>query len=294
MGMRLWIGLVLCAFVASTSTSTSAGVAQVRKQVEMSLLATGVIDIDQDGTVSAHVLDQPDKLPPAVVELLGKAIPQWRFEPVEADGKVVKARTRMTVRVAANKQDDGSYQVRVNSASFSGTQDNEAGETIAVDGKMTPPRYPMQAAMAGIQGTVYLVLKIDRQGRVEEVVEEQTNLTWLGNEREMEQARSILARAAKSAASKWRYKPPTRGEQADDPHWSVRVPVEFALCDSPRECGQSTSEPYGVWQAYIPGPKNSVPWISDEDNGQSPDALVAGGAYPVGAGPRLLTRLGEG
>ncbi|MDQ3495895.1 MAG: energy transducer TonB [Pseudomonadota bacterium] len=280
----------MCAFV----TSASAGVAQVRKQVEVSLLATGAIDIEQDGTVSAHVLDQPDKLPPAVVELLGKVIPQWRFEPVEVDGKLVKARTRMTVRVAARKQDDSSYEIRVNSASFSGNQDNEAGDVIAVDGKMAPPRYPMEAVMAGIQGTVYLVLKIDRQGRVEEVVEEQTNLTWLGNEREMEQARSILARAAKSAARKWRYKPPTRGKQADNPHWSARVPVDFALCKSHLDCGPAKPEPYGVWQAYVPGPKNAVPWISDDDNRQSPDALVAGSAYPVGAGPRLLTRLDEG
>lgn len=290
MGVRLWVCMVLCVFVSSAGASVS----QVRKQVEVSTLATGVIDIAQDGTVSGHVLDHQDKLPPVVVELLGKVIPQWRFEPVEIDGKQVKARTLMTVRVAARKQDDGHYEIRLNSASFRGDRDREAGEHVAVEGKMAPPHYPMEALMAGIQGTVYLVLKIDRAGRVADVFEEQTNLTVLGNEREMKRARTMLAVAAKSAARKWRYTTPTRGEQSDKPHWSVRVPVSFAVCTSSDDCKREKSERYGTWEAYVPGPKNTVPWISDDDNRQSPDALVAGSAYPIGTGPKLLTRLEGG
>lgn len=288
MGKGLWIGLALCAFVATAI----AGVAQVRKQVEMSMLVSGTIDIDQAGVVVAHSLEQPDKLPPAVVELLGKAVPQWRFEPVKVDGNSVNARARMGVRVIAKQQDDGDYRLRVGSASF-GDENGMEGETITADGKPAPPSYPAEAYMAGVQGTVYLVLKVDRRGMVEDAVEEQTNLTVLGSERQMKQARDVLARAAKAAARKWRYNTPTRGEQADDMFWSVRVPVAFTLCNNPRECEQANSEADGAWQAYIPGPKNSVPWISEEDNQQSADALIAGRVYPDGAGPKLLTALGE-
>jgi hypothetical protein len=74
----------------------------------------------------------------------------------------------------------------------------------------------------------------------------------------------------------------------------VRVPASFALCDSRSECGKTMEPAYGTWETYVPGPKKSVPWLSDEQNRHNPDAMVAGTAQPVGSGPKLLTPLGQG
>ena len=80
-----------------------------------------------------------------------------------------------------------------------------------------------------------------------------------------------------------------RGPLADEPFWSLRVPVAFKLCGDRSSCTDSGDQSYGRWEGYIPGPKNRVPWVDDEVNAQSPDAMIAGGYYPVGGGPRLIT-----
>lgn len=289
MKLRICVGLMLAAFAL---TVYGAGPAGVRKRAEMSTLVTGTVDIEKDGSIGAHHIDHPDKLLPQIVRLVDKAIPSWRFEPVKVDGKIVKAHTKMSILVIANKLEDGDYRLRIGSASFG--EEMVKGETVTALGEMTPPNYPTSAAMAGIQGTAYLVLKINRQGAVEDAVDEQVNLTIVGSDRQMDDARKVLAKAAKAAARKWRFDIPTRGESADEEFWSLRIPVAFALCDGPSECESKTRHAYGGWEAYIPGPKNTVPWISDEDNRQSPEAMAAGGVYPVGSSPRLVTPLTQG
>ena len=228
-----------------------------------------------------------------MVRLIDQAAPHWRFDPVLVDGKPVRARTRMSVRVILNRKDEGTYQLRIGGATF-GDETGVEGEAVTVAGRLTPPKYPANAYMSGIQGTVYLVLKIDRDGRVAEAVEEQVNLTVLGSDRQMEQGRALLARAARTAAKKWRYDVPVRGPLAGRDHWSVRVPVSFALCDGSSECRRRTEPAYGSWETYIPGPKHRVPWITDEESRAGSDAMVAGRVYPVDGGPRLLTPLGQG
>lgn len=287
MKLRLVVALVLlaCAFASHAATR-----AEIRKSAEMSMLVTGTINIEKDGSVQRYQLDQAEKLPPGVVQLLAKAVPGWRFEPIQVDGTVVRARAKMGVRLIAKQREDGNYSLRVGGASFGEEGSLKDEEAVRVLGTLKPPRYPQDAVLSGVQGTVYLVLKVGRDGNVADVVEEQVNLTVVGNERQMRDARDVLAKAATVAARKWRFTPPTKGPDVQDDYWSVRVPVDFWLCDDCK-VGKPT---YGTWSAYIPGPKNSVPWISEEQNRMNPDALMAGVAQPVGSGPRLLTPVGEG
>ena len=289
MKLRLVVALVLlaCAFASHAATR-----AEIRKSAEMSMLVTGTIDIEKDGSVQHYQLDQADKLPPGVVQLLSKAVPAWRFEPVQVDGAVVRARAKMGVRVIAMQRGDGNYSLRIGSASF-GEEGGLKDEVVTVAGELTPPRYPRDAVMSGVQGTVYLVVKVGRDGSVVDVTDEQVNLTVVGNERQMRDARELLAKAAIVAGRKWRFTPPTKGPDAQDDYWLLRVPTAFLLCEDPGNC-KSGKPDYGTWSAYIPGPKNSVPWISEEQNRMNPDALMAGVAQPVGSGPKLLTPVGEG
>ena len=45
----------------------------------------------------------------------------------------------------------------------------EMKDYMHINLQMRPPSYPPQAAKAGIRGTVYLVLRIDREGTVDDV-----------------------------------------------------------------------------------------------------------------------------
>lgn len=276
-----WIAVALLAwaFAAGAATTRQA----VRESVEMSMLVTGSVDISADGRVLAHTVDQPDKLPPAVRKLVDGAVPQWQFEPVKLDPGTDRGRARMGLRVIAKKTAPDSYTLRIGGASF-GAEEGVEGKTITRR-SMPPPRYPDEAVRTNVSGTVYLILKIGREGTVEDAFAEQVNLTVLGNERQMARARKLLTDASTLAARRWRFNVPTEGELADDPAWYVRVPVAFAFH------GQGEPD-YGEWQAYVPGPRNRAPWNTGED--AAPDAMIAGGLYPVGQGPRLATPLGQG
>ncbi|WP_226467620.1 energy transducer TonB [Luteimonas panaciterrae] len=280
-----WWGLCLLfmAFMAVAGVSRK----EVLQQMELSLLVTGSVDIEPDGHVSAYVVDQPEKLPGGVRELIAKNVPKWRFEPILVDGKAVSARAKMSLHVVAKRVDDDRFDATIDAANF-GTGEQVPGVDLTVK-EMKPPKYPKWAVMNGFKGTVYLVLRVDRQGAVEDVVVEQVNLRTAGTPKQMELGRNHLSRAALDAAKAWTFVPPTKGENAKQESWSIRVPVDYSLE------GEDRTQKYGRWQAYIPGPRQGIPWDTGEDgNASSPDALADGDIYMIGAGPRLLTPLGQG
>lgn len=277
--------LMLCTFAA-----VAEGPQAVRKQVVTSMLAAGTIDIATDGSVASYRFDEQEKMPEFVIDLANKAIPAWRFEPVMIAGKPVKARAKMGVRFVANQVGDGSIRVSIQSASFGDEareQDGSDPRHISAKGKLKPPAYPPAAYQYGVTGEVYLVLRIGRDGKVVDVVTEQVNLRVVGSEKQMQQGRDALARASVQAARRWTFKPPTVGDEVDKPYWSVRVPVDY------RFNGDRQAK-YGEWEAYVPGPRQTAPWVDEGERNSAPDAMLAGGVYPLGAGPRLLTPLGEG
>jgi hypothetical protein len=282
---RIWIllglSLALLAPVLPVGADTSRQA--VRDSVEMSMLVTGSVDIDADGHVIGHTLDQPDKLPLVVRKLIDEVVPQWRFEPVKLGPGTNRGRARMGLRVIAKKTAPDSYSLRIGGASF-GAEGGVEGKTIT-SRSMRPPQYPQGAARARVSGTVYLILKIGREGAVEDAFAEQVNLTVLGNERQMTQGRKLLSDASTLAARRWRFNVPTQGDLADDPAWFVRVPVAFMFPGTAKSG-------YGEWLAYVPGPRNQAPWRTEQD--AAADALIAGEVYPVGSGPKLLTPLAQG
>lgn len=279
MSARFWIAALLA---ASVGHAVAAGPAAVRKQIESSLLVKGTIDITAEGRVVEYALEGKDALADSVIELIDSAVPHWRFEPVELRNGTTRARASMSVRLVAKKLDDDSYMVALRGAQFG----NDAPGESPAGKDMRPPAYPQNAVRAGVGGTVYTVLRVGRDGRVEEAIAEQVNLRVVASEAAMEQWRRTLAKAALQTARRWTFDPPTKGEEVDAPYWSVRVPVDFVA--------PGTKEPKASqWHAYIPGPRERIPWKTDEGDAGA-DALAAGGVYPVGRGPRLLTALGGG
>lgn len=277
---------MLAGLLATTFAWASPGL--VRKQVESSLLVKGQIDIEPDGSVSGVAIDREDQLPESVRGFVRESAGRWKFEPVLVDGKAVRARAPMSARLVAKKIEGDSYQVGIRSVNF---ESHDAGDPSRVESiELNPPRYPVEAFRSGIQGDVYIAVKVGRDGRVMEAVAEQVNLMVFGTEPQMRKSRQILAKGALEEARKWRFRGPTAGARVDDPYWTVRVPVHYRVYDGPVPAAPA----YGRWEAYIPGPREPLPWADVADQaGFSPDALVEGGVYTAGIDhvPKLLTPL---
>ncbi len=280
-GMALLACALLTAtLLAGTASAFAGGREEVRKQVEASMLVTGTIDIDAKGAVLSYRVEQAEALPKAMLDVVDRRIREWRFEPVLVNGKAMPARSPMQLRLVT-KQDGANYLLRISGATFGKVE----GEESLARGKLRPPRYPESAVFAGIGGSVYLVLRVGRDGAVEDAVAEQVNLRVVGTEREMSGYRELLARAAIGTARKWMFNFPTQGEDADAPFISVRVPVDFIAT--------GRNDKAGEWYAYVPGPRQPVPWRNWDADVQSPDAIASGGVYrDRPSGPRLISGLG--
>ncbi len=290
---RTWIKSVT-AFVllaAANATASAQGPGAVRKMAESSMLVTGHVVIEPDGSTARVDIDRPEALPKEIVGFVTESAREWKFKPVEQGGKIVRARAPMTVRVVAKKADGNRYAVEIRSASFGddrdGDQSRSDGTTVQA-AAMPPPNYPQSAVENGVFGTVFVVLRIDREGKVVDAIAEQTNLKVAARENDMRKFRRTLEQSSLAAARKWRFTAPTVGEQAKENLWSVRVAVAYGFDDP-------VKDPYGRWETYIPGPRSAIPW---EKASASPtvagsmDALMNGQLQQLGVGPQLLTPLG--
>lgn len=288
--MQKGMWLMAAVLALAPVMASAAGPGAVRKQVESSMLVTGEIEVDEQGAVSTLLIDDMEKLPAGIVGFVQGQVSQWSFEPVLRDGVATPARSRMSVRLVGKRVDEDSVRIAIRHANFPGPPPGE-GESVTHE-RMDPPRYPKPAVRGGAQGTAYLVLRIARDGTVADAIVEQVNLRVVASETQMTRLRDLFAKASLDAARKWTFKPPTRGAGADEDFWSVRVPVDYQMDSRSRR-----STGYGTWQAYIPGPRQSIPWDNDsEATGFSPDALAEGGVYMAGGdrGLRLLTALDAG
>lgn len=253
---------------------------QVREQTEASMLLTGKISINADGSVAGYEILHADKVPDYVLSNLAEWVPEWRFKPVLAGGKAVPAQATMTLRMLARPSGEDKFEVSIAGTSFGldGWRPTDNVQRL----EMEPPRYPRDVVRAGGQGTAYLVLKIGRQGTVEDVVVERVNLSVYASKREMDRFRNRLGAAAAKAAWDWTFIPPSTGDLAQDESWSVRVPVDFHL-------GRKVDAAYGEWTAYLPGPYQQAPWLESDEAGS--DALADGAMHTMGSGPVLMSPL---
>ncbi len=277
--------LMLCALLVCSFAVSAAGPAAVRKQVESALHVTGTIDITPAGDVVAHTLDQQEKLPKGIVDMAARLLPQWKFEPVALQENAI-SRSKMNLLFVGKKLDDGNYSVELRSATFSGGNPNES-VGLAPKGRKLP-NYPIGLVDAGISGTVFLIVKIGRDGKVIDVDASHVNLRVIGNESQMDQWRKALAKNSIAAARKWTFVPPTSGPEADKPYWLGTLPFEYFI---------EGQEPpaYGKWQTYVAGPKAVLPWLDETLMAEgNTDALTPNTFHPAGSGRRLLTPLAGG
>lgn len=272
----LWLGACLIAGAVVAAPD-------IRKTAEAGMLVTGRIEVNPDGTLHDYALDQPEKLPPVVTDVVDKTIKRWGFTLSGPATEVVTA--KMSLRVVAKPVGEGNMRVSVAGASFSSGGD---GATHVASDVRKPPHYPESLIRARVSGTAYLLLRIGRDGSVQEAIAEQVNLDQYDTPAAMERYRKALADASLAAARDWTFRAPTAGKEVDDPYWVVRVPVNFDL----HEIGTPYNRhPYGSWEAYMPGPRNTPPWISKTLANEAPDAVPDGAVGAGDARLRLATPL---
>lgn len=292
---RAWMrwGWAVAAVLVATTAWADRGqsATEVRKQAESSLLVSGNIVIEPDGAISQVTVNHEDQLPEAVRAFVHESVAQWKFKPLQKDGKPTRATAPMSARLVARKLDNRDFQIAIRGVSFN--KYDAKDRQIVTSVQMDPPSYPESAYRRGVQGTVYLIAKVGRDGSVQDAFAEQVNLGVYAREGQMRMFREILSKSALDAARHWKFQPPLTGRYADAAFWTVRVPIAYRLDRNEK------SPAYGHWDTYIPGPRMSVPWATGQDRADfSPDALAEGGVYMANADdqdqPKLLTPLQGG
>jgi hypothetical protein len=205
------------------------------------LYAEGDIVLNPDGTVRDYTLTSTE-LPPSIAAPVDRSVRSWRFVPVLVDGQPVAAKSRWNLRLSLEPV-DGNYRMRITKVTF--------GNPKRVHG-LTPPKYPRDAAVAGIGAQVDLALKLDDKGKVIAAHSYQTSLTHRANDKVSGAWRRRFEQAATEAAMQWTFDlTETIGGKTVES--ITRVPVEFV---APTRNGEGMTR----WQSYVPGPINPLPW----------------------------------
>lgn len=293
---KAWIVALVIASMPSVAGAVTAS--EARRQLEHSLLVKGEIETDAQGEVSSVTVEKPEKFPPGLVDYVTQQASRWKFEPVLVDGKPMRARSAMSLLVVATKLPDKQVSIGIRNASF-GRQMPRQGEYVSpLD--MKAPVYPRGLAAKGVSGTVYVLLKIGRDGSVQDAAVEKVNLRVLAKEHVMESWRAALSESALETLRTWRFAIPASGRHADDQAWLVWAPVDFGLYnDNGKRVdanGNLTTDSYGKWKTYVRGPSQPIRWLLEDRPGFSSDSLEGGGVYMAedDKGPKLLTPLDRG
>lgn len=284
---RCMVGL-LCTFAAYAAMAV--GPSQVRKQAIASMLVTGSVEFSPDGHMHRYVLDDQDKLPPIVLQVIRESMPSWTVQ--FGNKPTAPAEASMTLRMLARPLGNGHTEVSIADTNLDWHDDD--GESPHIKMPRATAAYPALENSLYVSGTAYVVAQLDPQGRVAHATAEQVNLDVVDSSEMMERFRRHFAAAAVRAVEHWRFtlSAPTAGKNDAGMNmpWLVRVPICFLIHD------RDTGEKPGQWHAYIPGPRMPVPWIRDPERlAGSADVVVPGSLQLLERGPRLVTsRAGTG
>ena len=272
--MKRAIGMVVCVALGCMPIALLAQGSD--DDFEASMLVTGTISVKPDGSLQGFTLDERNKLPASVVQLVDKELATWKFKSIAINGGSGQVTAKMSLRVVESERGNGPYHdLRIRGVSFG---DSDAtSETSVTFSEREAPDYPGDAVRAAVSATVYLALEIGRDGQVRDVIAQQVNVRATGAPWLMRAARAAFADATVAAAKNWTFNVPVEGPLVNADHWTVRVPVNFVLLR--RNGVVMEGEPkYGEWDTYTPGPVQPIPWEQDQvADGNNADAIANNG-----------------
>lgn len=268
----------------------SAAASAAEPHLQASMVVTGTITVNPDGSVKDYTLHDPDGLPPAVRQIVQATVPAWQFVPVVENGAPVTAEAGMSLRVVADWPSIHAKQatIRVIGAAFGCDARSRArlpdecppDSTIASRSRK-PPRYPLDAVRARVGGEVFLVLEVGRDGHVLQAAARQVNLYSLTDQQA--RFREMLANASIEAARGWTFKVPAAGPDAERDHWVVTVPINYMIGHPRTHTGtllrSRSPRAQNEWKAYVPGPVRIIPWDDQDAVSGSTDSIAAGSLF---------------
>jgi hypothetical protein len=254
--------ILLCLTLAVFASAVSAD--PKADDVELTITAVGRIAIDPEGKVHDYTMET--NLAPTIANQINRHVRSWRFEPILVDGRAVIAETGLRLSLAA-VPDGEHYKFRIERVDF-----GAAGESSRITMPRRGPRYPNQAIQALMEARVILIVRVDEHGKAIDVHRYQTSLSPHAKGAEAARWRRIFEHASTNAVKHWTFEP---GELVDGRPigGSVMVPIEFRLTDAGSARGD------GQWRAYVPGPIQPAPWLSE--------AIVADDVGALGNGETL-------
>lgn len=221
--------------------------ADALRSMRVEIEASGTLVIEPDGRVSEVNL----KMKPALHEDYQRAIKAWTFEPVQIDGRIVRAEAHFEL-TGFGQLNDGSSEIQfgVENVTFIDPPQAHLADSVSASGKaLPPPSYPALAAEAGLGASVMLLLQIAEDGSVADAGILSLSLeAWQVESRRQAEnfARSFAERTLR-AARNWSF----AGHPAVTPGDCVMVPVNFV---SPRR-------PSHGLQPQIPIAVTPLPWM---------------------------------
>lgn len=266
---RLTLQRLLLMLLISLAFPCMAAASKVK--TESGMLVTGSIEISAAGQVLRHTLDQPERLPEPVRRFAESLIPTLRFDPVETPGQT-PTRSQMHLYFVAADNGNGGYAIRLRDAWFDSEKTTDTVMALPGSaGRMQPPRGPLPLPMTA---TVYLALKIDRNGTVADIDVRHIDFGVSGPERSMKQWRRTVGDLVTDFVKKAKFAIPTTGPDADREYWTglYAYPISVTGDDDPPK----KESDYGRWQTFVPGPRKEIPWLDPQAAGAG-KALLADG-----------------
>jgi hypothetical protein len=272
------------ALAASALATAAVHAEDVNKLAEASMLVTGTVELNADGSVHDYALDHKDKIPGPVADLIQRNVPSWKFQFSAAPTSLVKE--SMSLRIVAKVADEKHTTLGIAGVQFEDVKDQ--GDEYVHSLHRISPNFPQLSLRDRIPGSVYLLVRVGRDGKVADIAAEQVNLRKYIPQANMEVYRQDLAKAAISAVRKWTFSVPTSGKWAQSPYWFVRVPVNFFIPNEMLDVNSGAE--YGSWEIYIPGPRLNIPWVTDKRLlAEAADAAPDGSTHQLGASPQLAS-----
>lgn len=273
---------LFCALIVfSFAIFAAKGPGAVRKQIESSMLVTGTIDIDASGRVAAYGLDKPEELPEGIIAMAAAQVPSWAFDPIVVPADQTTTRSRMSLRFIAKQHEGQQPRVTLQGARFFSARDMD-GFPIDRE-RSTAIVYPLTAMRnLFVSGTVYMAVRVDRNGHVVDTAVEQINLTVVGSENETERWRQVLGRHWQQGIKRLRFDVPASAFVDNNSTVTGRIGFHFRRADAP-------AWQYGDWEPHVPGPHTRIEWLPDPD--ARPDTFRPGALHTAASDRRLLTPL---
>lgn len=236
---------------------------------EIKLQVVGEIGIDPEGKVFAT--DIKTVVMPKVKELIDTTVSRWQFEPVLVDGKPAHVKSGMNLTLAAEKVGEG-YQLRIERARFYSAR--SMLRTI-------PPRYPTEAARAGVGADVLVAVRVDAAGKVVDAAVVETSLPYRNaGAKTGEKWAKYFEKATLAAVKDWEYAP-ARIEFGEVDDATLIVPVSYRM-------GEAS---FNGWQVESGQTRKQIPWLAE--NAQQFDAagLRQGESLALNQSVKLKTQV---